>query len=69
MSNKSINVDPVGWRIPVWGQRYGLPRSTAYALIKNGNGPRVTKIPGTDISIVTLEADAEWRSILNRGAA
>jgi len=59
-----------GWTIPNWGKRYDFPRSTAYALIKSGNGPRVTKIPGMNKSIITVEADAEWRAKLeNAGAA
>ena len=58
-----------GWTIPNWGKRYDFPRSTSYALIKSGNGPRVTKIPGMNKTIVTVEADAEWFARLSESAA
>ena len=61
--------DRAGWRIPEWGARYGLSRSTAYKLIKEGNGPRVARVPGVDKSIITVEADAEWRAKLDNQTA
>ena len=62
-------IDRAGWTISNWAKRYDIPRSTAYALIKSGDGPRVTKIPGMNKSIVTIESDVEWRDRLNQGNA
>lgn len=57
--------DRAGWSVAEWGTRYGLSRAAAYKIVKEGNGPRITTIPGTTKRIVTLEADAEYRSRLN----
>lgn len=52
--------DRAGWRKVEWGQRYGFSRAFTYKLFAAGNGPRLTRIPGTTVEIVTREADAEW---------
>lgn len=61
-------IERAGWTIPNWGRRYDLPRSTSYFVIKSGKGPRTTKIPGTNKTIVTVEADAEWRKQMEEGS-
>lgn len=63
MADKST--DRAGWGITEWGARYGFSKATSYRVIKAGNGPRTSFVPGTTKQIITREADEEWRARLN----
>ena len=50
--------------VPVFLAEHGLSRSLFYRLLKEGRGPRLTKI-GRRI-LISAEAAAEWRARMER---
>jgi predicted DNA-binding transcriptional regulator AlpA len=48
-----------GYTVKEWCAAYGICPATFYNLQKRGEGPRIKKVGSR--SIVTDDADAEWR--------
>jgi predicted DNA-binding transcriptional regulator AlpA len=46
--------------IPVFASEHGISRSLAYRFIKEGRGPRLTRIGRR--TLVSSEAAAQWRA-------
>jgi predicted DNA-binding transcriptional regulator AlpA len=46
--------------VPAFLVEHGISRSLFYRLIKEGRGPRITKI--NDRTLISAEAAAEWRA-------
>jgi predicted DNA-binding transcriptional regulator AlpA len=46
--------------IPVFAAEHGISRSLLYKLIKEGRGPRITKI--NDRTLISAEAAQAWRA-------
>jgi hypothetical protein len=45
--------------IPVFAKEHSISRSLLYKMIKEGSGPRITKIRGR--TLISIEAAAAWR--------
>ncbi len=60
--------EQAGWPVPEWARRRGIGRTSAYALIREGRGPRLI-YPTASRPIVTAEADREWVTRMEREAA
>jgi predicted DNA-binding transcriptional regulator AlpA len=50
--------------IPVFVAEHGISRSLFYRLVKEGRGPRLTKIASR--TLISAEAAAEWRARMER---
>jgi len=50
--------------IPAFLAEHGISRSLFYRLVKEGRGPRLTKIASR--TLVSAESAAEWRSRMER---
>jgi hypothetical protein len=50
--------------IPEFLDGHRISRSLLYRLIKEGRGPRITKIAGR--TLISAEAAAEWRARMER---
>jgi predicted DNA-binding transcriptional regulator AlpA len=50
--------------VPAFLAEHGISRSLFYRLLKEGRGPRITKIG--ERTLVSAEAAAEWRSRMER---
>ena len=46
--------------VPAFLSEHGISRSLFYRLVKEGRGPRITKI--NDRTLISAEAAAEWRT-------
>jgi predicted DNA-binding transcriptional regulator AlpA len=53
--------------VPVFLSEHGLSRSLFYRLVKEGRGPRLTKIGRR--TLISSEAAAEWRTRMERETA
>ena len=50
--------------VPAFLSEHGISRSLFYRLVKEGRGPRLTKIASR--TLVSAEAAAEWRARMER---
>jgi predicted DNA-binding transcriptional regulator AlpA len=50
--------------IPAFVAEHGISRSLFYRLVKEGRGPRLTKIASR--TLISAEAAAEWRAMMER---
>jgi predicted DNA-binding transcriptional regulator AlpA len=50
--------------IPEFLDEHRISRSLLYRLIKEGRGPRITKISGR--TLISSEAAADWRALMER---
>jgi predicted DNA-binding transcriptional regulator AlpA len=50
--------------VPAFLSEHGISRSLFYRLVKEGRGPRITKI--NDRTLISAEAAAEWRARMER---
>jgi hypothetical protein len=50
--------------IPEFLDEHRISRSLLYRLIKEGRGPRITKIAGR--TLISAEAAADWRALMER---
>jgi hypothetical protein len=50
--------------VPIFLAEHGISRSLLYRLIKEGRGPRITKINGR--TLISAEAAADWRTKMEK---
>jgi len=53
--------------VPAFLSEHGISRSLFYRLVKEGRGPRITKI--NDRTLISAEAAAEWRTRMEQETA
>jgi len=53
--------------VPAFLSEHGISRSLFYRLVKEGRGPRITKI--NDRTLISAEAAAEWRTRMEHETA
>jgi predicted DNA-binding transcriptional regulator AlpA len=53
--------------VPRFVEDHGISRSLFYRLLKEGRGPRISKVHGR--TLISAEAAAEWRARIERETA